>query len=513
LYVLGGKMTQLVIDGPEWWARAEPEKTALQFERASLSYGELNDWADRAAADLASRGVEAGDRVGILAGNCMEYCVAVLAMAKAGAVIVPMNTRLTPKELAVLTTSSEPKIVYTDEDLADTAAEVAGLGPNFDRVLLAELSGMREGERAPFTRPEVDPAEPAALIYTSGTTGQPKGVIFTNKSILGFIHEWGLTEPGFRHDMRQIMVLPLGGAPGTIWGIIHCFVRGGTFVLHRQFDPDAAVRSIEEDKVTCMLGVPLLFEAMAAQERFADADLSSWDTGHVGGAPVSDALLRTYKEKGVLLRQIYGMTEAGGSATVNPREEALTKPDYCGQGGPFTKIRVIRDDGTDCDPGEPGEIVIKGPSVTPGYWRNEEATAETIVDGWLHSGDIGMLDERGFLKMLERKKDMIISGGLNIAPAEIENAIMELDSVEEVAVIAAPDEKFGETPAAVIRPRGELTAEEVVSHCDERVADFKVPRYVIISDEPLPRMASGKIAKRILRDAHPDIAETHARVR
>ena len=289
------------------------------------------------------------------------------------------------------------------------------------------MGALRAGEPVAFERPEVDPDEPLALIYTSGTTGQPKGVIFTNRSILGFISEWGLIEPGFRHGMRQIMVLPLGGAPGTIWGILHCFVRGGTFFLHRQFDPAATVQAMEEDRITCMLGVPVLYEQMAAQEAFADADLSSWDTGHVGGAPVSDALLDTYNQKGVLLRQIYGMTEAGGSATVNTREEALSLPDYCGQGGPFTRLRVVRDDGTDCDPGEPGEILVKGPAVTPGYWRNEQATAETIVDGWLHSGDIGVLNEHGSLKMLERKKDMIISGGLNIAPAEIENKIMELD--------------------------------------------------------------------------------------
>src|SRR5262249_19671475 len=198
----------------------------------------------------------------------------------------------------VLTTSSEPKLVFTDEGLAATSAEVEGLGPSFDPVLLSEMTAIREGEPVAFERPEVDPSEPAALIYTSGTTGTPKGVIFTNRSILGFIHEWGLTESGFRHDMRQIMVLPLGGAPGTIWGILHCFVRGGTLVLHRQFDPAEAVRSIEEDRVTCMLGVPVLFEQMAAQERFANADLSRWDTGHVGGAPVSDVMLRTYQEKG-----------------------------------------------------------------------------------------------------------------------------------------------------------------------------------------------------------------------
>src|SRR5262245_43959069 len=343
-------MAQLVIDGPEWWARSEPDKEAVLFEGDSVSYGELNEWADRSAVDLAGRGVEPGDRVGVLAGNCIEYCVAVLGAVKAGAVLVPMNTRLTANELAVLTTSSEPKVVYTDESLTGTATEMAELGPDFAQVMLSEITALRSGDAAGFERPEVDPSDPAALIYTSGTTGSPKGVIFTNQTILGFMSEWAFTEPGFRHDMRQIMVLPLGGAPGTIWGILLCFVHGGTFLLHRQFDPAATVKAIEEDGITCMLGVPVLYEQMAAQEGFADADFSTWDTGHVGGAPVSEALLRTYQEKGVLLRQIYGMTEVGGSATVTPHSEALNLPEYCGQGSMFTKIRVVRDDGTDCDP-------------------------------------------------------------------------------------------------------------------------------------------------------------------
>jgi fatty-acyl-CoA synthase len=224
-------------------------------------------------------------------------------------------------------------------------------------------------------------------------------------------------------------------------------------------------------------------------------------------------MLRAYGAKNVLLRQIYGMTEAGGSATANAKADALEHPEMCGRGGPHTRLRVVRDDGTDCDPGEPGEILIKGPAVTPGYWGNPDATAETIVDGWLHSGDLGTLDETGNLRMVDRLKDLIISGGLNISPTEIENVIDELDAVVEVAVIAADDEKFGETPAAIVRLKSELEPQTIVDHCNTRLADFKVPRYVIVTDEELPRMASGKLAKRIIREQHPDIAQVHAKVR
>jgi fatty-acyl-CoA synthase len=313
--------------------------------------------------------------------------------------------------------------------------------------------------------------------------------------------------------MRQLLVLPLGGAPGTIWGIVHAAVRGGTLYLHRQFRPADTLKALEEHRITVFLGVPILYEQMAAQPGFADADLSSLVTAHVGGARVSDQMLRAYGSKNVLLRQIYGMTEAGGSATANAKADALEHPEMCGRGGPFTRLRVVREDGTDCDPGEPGQILIKGPAVTPGYWGNPEATAETIVDGWLHSGDLGTLDATGNLRMVDRLKDLIISGGLNISPTEIENVIDELEQVIEVAVIPADDEKFGETPAAIVRLHAEVDPRQIIEHCDARLADFKVPRYVIVADEPLPRMASGKLAKRIIREQHPDIAGAHAKVR
>jgi fatty-acyl-CoA synthase len=503
----------LIVDGPRWWAIHAADKPAVVFEGDQITYGELDAWSDRVATLLASKGIAAGDRVGTLGGNSIEYCVAVVAVLKTGAVVVPMSTRLTGAEVVILTDSSTPKIVIADDAMTGKAADGASQGCGYALMNFDEITAARVGALQPFPRVNVDPDEPAALIYTSGTTGRPKGVIFSNTSVMGFINEWGLTEEGFVHGMRQLVVLPLGGAPGTIWGIIHAAVRGGTLYLHRQFRPADTLKALEEHKITVFLGVPILYEQMAALPGFAAADLSSLVTAHVGGARVSDQMLRAYGAKHVLLRQIYGMTEAGGSATANAKADAFEHPEMCGRGGPHTRLRVVRDDGTDCDPGEPGEILIKGPAVTPGYWGNPEATAETIVDGWLHSGDLGTLDETGNLRMVDRLKDLIISGGLNISPTEIESVIDELDAVLEVAVIAADDEKFGETPAAIVRLKSELEPQAIIDHCNARLADFKVPRYVIVTDEELPRMASGKLAKRIIREQHPDIAQVHAKVR
>jgi fatty-acyl-CoA synthase len=507
-------MSTLILDGPEWWARAEPDKVAAVLGSDRLTYAELDAWAGRVAVDLAGRGVRAGDRVGIVAGNSLTYCALAVGILKLGAAAVPMSTRLTAGELRTLTDSSDPRLVVADESNTGRVTEAVGGDAGRDIVGVQALAGLREGPAASYPRAEGEPDDLAAIMYTSGTTGTPKGVIFTNRSILGFIHEWGLTESGFHHDMRLLMVLPLGSTPGLIWGIVHTFVRGATLYIQQRFDPAAALELLQRARITAMVGVPVLYEQIAAQPGFTDADLSAWDTAHVGGARVSDKLLRIYADKGVLLRQIYGMTEGGGSIMAVPRSHALTKADFCGRGSLFTRFRVVREDGSDCEPGEAGEILLKGPSMTPGYWRDPESTADAIRDGWMHSGDLGMVDEEGFLKMVDRVKDLIISGGMNISPIEIENVIDELEAVAEVAVLAAEDEKFGETPAAIVRlVDGHVGVEGIVAHCNARLADYKVPRYVVVADEPLPRMASGKLAKRVLREQHPDIATAHERVR
>jgi fatty-acyl-CoA synthase len=246
--------------------------------------------------------------------------------------------------------------------------------------------------------------------------------------------------------------------------------------------------------------------------QFADADLSATELITVAGARVSTSTIRSWLDKGVTLRQGYGMTELGGLSTLNPASEALTRPESVGRDAVFTRHRIVRADGTDCDPEEPGEIIVRGPAVTTRYWRNEAATAASLRDGWFHSGDVGIRDSGGYLRIVDRMKDLIISGGFNIAPSEIEAVINELPGVDEVCVIAADDEKFGETPAAVIASRRPPSARDVVELCRGRLAAFKVPRYVVFETEPLPRMASGKIARRELRARYSEITTTHEKL-
>jgi fatty-acyl-CoA synthase len=465
------------------------------------------------AARYAERGVEVGDRVAVVGSNSLQWCVAALGAIRAGAILVPLNMRLVVDELADLVEGSTPKLIVVEAGALTTTMEsVAARGHAFELVGLSFIDELRRGPNSGFRR-AVEPDQPAVIVYTSGTTAKPKGVIFSHTTTFNFIFEWSLVEPDFTRGMRLLMVLPIHGAPGTLWGLIHTLAHGGTFFLEPSFDPAAAVRKLAEEEITVFLGVPLLYEAMAATPEFKTANLSKLRVTHVGGARVPVPLLQRWQEKGVVLRQIYGLTEGGGSITVNPRRFAVDKPEMCGRGGPFTRFKTIRPDGTACDPGEEGEIFIQGPAVTPGYWNNPEATNDAFVDGWLRTGDLGVVDENGLLRMVDRLKDMIISGGINIAPAEIENTIAAIDEVEEVAVIPVPDEKFGETPAAVVKLRRPVPVEKIVAYCSEHLADYKVPRYIVELDKPLPRMASGKIAKRILKELLPDIPAAYPRVR
>jgi fatty-acyl-CoA synthase len=272
---------------------------------------------------------------------------------------------------------------------------------------------------------------------------------------------------------------------------------------------------IEKYRVRSLFGVPLIFEALSRAPEFDNADLSSLQSAVVGSAAVPVDLLRRWADKGVLLRQIYGMTEAGGIATATLSTEALEHPDSCGIGSIFTEVRVMADDGSLVGPGEQGELVVRGPGVSPGYWEDPESTGAAIRDGWLHSGDLGTCDDQGRVTFVDRMKDLIISGGINISPVELEAAIGTLEGVEEVAVLAAADARFGETPAAIITLAANSNVDEaaVIAHCESLLSDYKVPRYVVLRSEPLPRLPSGKLNKRAIREEYHDVTERFTRAR
>jgi fatty-acyl-CoA synthase len=498
-----------------WWARTKGDDTAIIVAGESLTYRQLHNWSGRFAHRLADHGVKPGDRVGVLAPNMLQWPVAALAIMKSSAVLVPMNARLKPTEIRKVADDAGLSALIAAPTIIVSAEEACARGREFSVLGFDAVDAEQAGEPDDF-RIDRSADEPIAVIFTSGSTGLSKGVILTSQTMLGIVLENTLTEEGFRPGAVSLLVLPLAFTPGLVYGLLITTILGGTLVIEPDFTPSRAVGLIEKHSVQALFGVPLIFEALSRAPEFEAADLSSLKTAIVGGAAVPVDLLRRWADKGVRLRQIYGMTEAGGVATATLKAEALEHPDSCGTGSIFTEVRVMGDDGCLRGPGQPGELVVRGPGVTPGYWDDPESTAAAIRDGWLHSGDIGTCDEQGRITFVDRVKDLIISGGINISPVELEAAIGSLDGVAEVAVIAARDPRFGETPAAIATVEADsknLDEAAVVAHCEKVLSDYKVPRYVVLRSEPLPRLPSGKLDKRAIREEYHDVAERFSRAR
>ncbi|MEU7811377.1 AMP-binding protein [Pseudonocardia sp. NPDC049154] len=503
----------MITDGVRWWARNNPERLAIVFDGADeVDYATLDRWTDNAARRLAALGVGTGDRVGFVGANSLEWIAAAIGALKLGAIAVPFNNRFTATEFRHQLTDAEPVAVVADEASAERMAEAIG-DDDVQFLSMESFAAQRTEPHIPVPPPPVAPDDVAIIVYTSGTTSKPKGVTLSHRSFVSFLTEFAVTEPVMRPGGRMIFVLSMSGMPGLPWHVLHPLTRGMTLFYERGFDAKAMLQRISEQRVEVVCGVPLLFEQMSALPEFAEADLSCIRLATVAGARVSPDNLKVWLDKGVVLRQSYGMTELHGLSSMNPVEEAIAHPEAVGRGSVFTPHRVVRADGTECDPGEEGEIVARGPSITPGYWRNPEATEAAWRGGWFHTGDLGVADETGLIRMVDRVKDLIISGGYNIAPSEIENVIAGLPGVDEVCVVPVADERFGETPAAVVHGLGAPDAATVVAHCSEHLAGYKVPRYVVHAAKPLPRMASGKIARREIRELYADVPTTHAKVR
>ena len=505
-------MSTSLVSALRWWGKTKGDETALIVGEDQVSYSGLHNWTSRVGRSLADRGVAPGDRVCVLGENSLAWCASALGVLKAGAVLVPLNPRLVAAELNKIISDAGAAVVIAENAFQPALEEVTGLGTELDVIGLNQVADLRDGKADDFVV-DTDPDDPAIVLFTSGTTGLSKGVICTNRTLLSIVFEASLTEEGLRPGGRTLLVLPLAFTPGLVWGLAMNTVLGGMLVIEREFNPSRAVQLIEKHEIGALFGVPLIFGAIAKAPEFGEADLSSLRSAFTGGAPVPVPLLQSWGEKGVKLRQIYGLTEAGGVATATLVKDADEHPDSCGTGSIFTEFRVIRADGTECEPGEPGEVVLRGPGVTPGYWQDEENTATAIRDGWLHSGDLGVTTSDGRLEFVDRIKDLIISGGINVSPVEIEQVVTGIDGVEEAAVISAADEKFGETPAAIVVRNGDLDAAGVVAACGKQLADYKVPRYVVFRDEPLPRLPSGKLAKVAIRKEYADIPSTNKKVR
>jgi len=489
----------------EYWGRWQPDAVGLRFEDRELTWRDLDRRTDELAAGLARMGVGHGDRVGILLNNRPEFVETAMACMKLGAIGVPVNVRFTPPELLFVFTNADCRVIVTEDSLAAGLSRVVAEHPGLP-ILNADDGTLDEAREAGRRAPEaqLDPSDPLFICFTSGTTGDPKGAILTHAS-WHYAAMCRALQGGINLHDRLLLPFPLAFTGGLAM-LLTALWSGATLVLERGFDPARALRIIEDQRITVFMAVPVIFQQLADHPDFDATDISSIRCASSGGAPVPVSLLQTWLARGITMTQTYSLTEVSASGITLPYQESMTRVGYCGVPAMHSQAKIVDEEGNECPAGVVGEIAIKGPEVMAGYWRNPEATAATLRDGWCHTGDLGLRDADGYFKVVDRAKDMLISGGLNVYPAEIERVLAGVEGVVEVAVVGVPDERWGEAPAVVAFTGGApLTGDEVLEACRGELADFKLPRYLVVRDTPLPRNMSGKVLKRDLRDEYADL--------
>jgi fatty-acyl-CoA synthase len=485
----------------------DPEKPAVIFGDDVLTYRQFADAADRVAAVLWHRGIRKGDAVAYIGENSPQFLQVMFAAAQLGAVFVPVNTRLAAPEMQHVLVDSGARALILDVDFLDRAmpgveaariAQVIVTGDGSpENPGLARLAAVANGGH---TVADVDLDDPAAIIYTSGTTGRPKGAVLSHGNLtwvaLNCIVDYDVVSTDV-----SLMISPLFHVASLGMGALPVVLKGATLVLEKGFDAERALSLIESRGITMLSGVPTTYQMMADHPAWASTDLSTLQKLTCGGSAVPTRILNAYEERGLSFSQGYGMTETSpGATSLSP---AMTRAKQGSVGLPhfFTEVRIADENGDTVPRGTVGEIEITGPNVFLGYHGQPEATAEAFTDdGWFRSGDLGYLDADGYLFIADRLKDMIISGGENIYPAEVENLISDIEGISGVAVVGVPDERWGEVPLAVVtlQEGAEVDTAIVRSHLDGLLARYKLPKSVVVVEE-LPRTASGKVRKADLR--------------
>ncbi len=492
------------------WAEVVPEKPALvdSITERTISYRELAQRAERASGLLRQLDIGEGDRVAILGENRVEQVELYFAAARIGAILVPVNWRLAPEEGAYILGDSEPKVLFYGDDVKSTIAAIRdgdttweGLIVSFDDDGDSGYAGRLDavGERNGVAQ-RVTEDTPVMLLYTSGTTGRPKGAILTHGTIT-----WNAvnTSTGWdlRHDDVTLTHTPFfhtGGWNVLTLPLLH---RGGTVVLTPRFDPTETLSAVERYGVTVLFAVPTMFQMMLDDEGLARTDLSTVRFFISGGAPCPIPLIESFQQRGVVFKQGYGLTEVGPNCFVLHERDAIRKAGAVGFPVIHLDTRVVSREGHPVQPGEVGELQLRGPTVCAGYWKRAEATAEAQAgDGWFKTGDLFKIDDEGYHYVVGRLKEMYISGGENVYPAEIERVLYEIDPIFEAAVVGVPHDKWGEVGHAFVASSDSAprpTVDEILEHCRARLARFKVPKAITILDS-LPKGSSGKILKQEL---------------
>lgn len=489
--------------------RIAPEGNAIMYEGRWRSFATLRARVASVAAALQREGVRPGDRVAVLLHNQPEFVECYFAITGLGAIMVPLNWRLHAAEHAALLADAEPVLMIAATAYAATFARLRADAPTLRRILVVgDAPGAPDDfaswSSAAASMPDnlgLSRASEAAILYTSGTTSRPKGVVLTHGNYLAdFSNCASVVQPD--RDGVNLQVSPLYHA-----ACIHTFfhlAHGGATILIEKFEPGEALRLIEQEKATYFFAAPTALYQMMDHPDFIRRDRSSLKAISYGAAGISKTRLEeAARAFGPILLHAYGMTETTSHASLLRSADHAVALGSIGKGLGASQIRVVRDDGAACAPDEIGEIVIRGPNVMKGYWRRPDATAEAIRDGWMHSGDLARVDANGFVFVVDRKKDMVISGGVNIYPAEIESVALHMSDIKDCAVFGIPDAEFGETLMAVVEPQPghDLKPDDVRAYLKQHLADYKVPRHIEIGHN-LPREDSGKIFKRRLRDPY-----------
>ncbi|MEX2519325.1 MAG: AMP-binding protein [Paracoccaceae bacterium] len=464
-------------------ARA-PGSAAVFFEGEVWSYGELADRIDARAAALLAAGMRRGDRVAWLGLNHPEVFTLLFACARIGAVLAPLNWRLAAAEMTRIVEDSAPRLILHDDELAHRAAGLAAPGRAIAHHggAIPPLAETSEGSGAPEGA--------LLLVYTSGATGRPKGVVLSQTAIAANA-EMSVAAHGMTGADRALVVLPLFHVGGLNILPTPAFSIGAAVELHRRFDPLAALTALGGG-ATLAIMVPTVLQAIMATEGWAETRLGAVRAISIGSTDVPRELIDMVHARGVPMMQIYGATETGPFAVYQGVHDAMATAGSIGREGALCRVRLMRPDGGEAQAGEPGEIWVKGPNILSAYWRNAEETAHAITDGWFHTGDIALRDEAGLYWFKDRIKHVVISGGENIYPAELERVLRSHPKVAEAAVVGRPDPGWGEIPVAVVVRKGDLTETEVLLAFNGVLARYKHPRAVVFV-EALPRNAMGKV--------------------
>lgn len=501
--------SHFVTDWLDKRAKLSPQHIGLidTVSERSITYREWNAAANRTAGFLRALGVQKGDRVAVYASNCVEYLDILFACGKIGAIQHNLNWRLAVPELRAMIDDATPLVLIYSQDWNAQVNELRAAASSVRHFVALDepasphdIAFTRRDDYPDTLSESVDlhPDDAWAIYYTGGTTGLPKGAIMTHSNAawnsINTITTWGITAETVAP--LQLPLFHIGGAHIFCLPAVHV---GGTTILCKSFDVEQTFDLIASAGVTHYVAVPTMFLLMQQHPRWDSTDFSHLKLVISGGAPCPIPIVEKFWARGIDFKTGYGLTEAPANNFWLPPNDVRRKPGSVGFPNFHVDMKIVRPDGSMCDVNEPGQLLIRGPHVIPGYWNRPDATAESIVDGWLHTGDLARYDHEGYFYIIGRSKDMLISGGENVYPAEVESVMHSHPAVAEAALIGVPDEKWGEVGRAivVIEPGQMLTEDELIAFLRERLAKYKIPRSVIFVDA-LPKTAIGKLDKKVL---------------